>query len=117
SREKRYTFGFFFSAAPLFLAGCAVGWLILPNIVRLMASFVPPEDASFVEAKIYLDLVIKLMLAVGVAFVMPVFLVILNFVGVLTAETILKGWRVAILLISVFAALATPAADVVSMFL
>jgi sec-independent protein translocase protein TatC len=116
-KEKRYTFGFFFSAVPLFLAGCTAGWFVLPNIVRLMASFVPAEDASFVEAKVYLDFVLKLVLAVGIAFVLPVFLVLLNFIGVISAAAILKGWRVAILLIAVFCAIATPAADVVSMFL
>ncbi|MCU1546564.1 MAG: twin-arginine translocase subunit TatC [Homoserinimonas sp.] len=116
-REKRYTFGFFFSAVPLFLGGCAAGWFVLPHIVELMAGFVPAQDASFVEAKTYLDFVLKLVLAVGIAFVMPVFLVLLNFLGVVSAVAIIKGWRIAILLISVFCALATPAADVVSMFL
>jgi sec-independent protein translocase protein TatC len=82
-----------------------------------MANFVPSEDASFVEAKVYLDFVLKLVLAVGIAFVMPVFLVLLNFLGVISAVGILKGWRVAVLLIAVFCAIATPAADVMSMFL
>jgi sec-independent protein translocase protein TatC len=117
SKEKRYTFGFFFTAVPLFLAGCAAGWFVLPNIVELMANFVPPEDASIVEAKTYLDFVLKLVIAVGIAFVMPVFLVLLNFLGVISAVGILKGWRVAVLLIAVFCAIATPAADVMSMFL
>ncbi|MEX1077555.1 MAG: twin-arginine translocase subunit TatC [Homoserinimonas sp.] len=116
-KEKRYTFGFFFSAVPLFLAGCTAGWFVLPNIVALMATFVPPEDASFVEAKTYLDFVLKLVLAIGIAFVMPVFLVLLNFLGIISAVSIIKGWRVAVLLIATFCALATPAADVVSMFL
>ena len=38
-RERRFTFGFFFSAIPLFLAGCAAGFLVLPHIVELMATF------------------------------------------------------------------------------
>ena len=42
---------------------------------------------------------------------------LLNFVGILQGKTILKGWRWAILSIAVFTAFATPAADVVSMFL
>jgi sec-independent protein translocase protein TatC len=116
-REKRYTFGFFFSAVPLFLAGCYAGWWVLPHIVELMANFVPNEDASIVEAKTYLDFVLKLMLAIGIAFVMPVFLVLLNFMGVLSARAILAGWRWAILIIATFCAIATPAADVMSMFL
>ena len=117
SKEKRYTFGFFFSAVPLFIAGCAAGWFVLPHIVELMASFVPQEDASIVSARIYFDFVLKLVIATGVAFVLPVFLVILNFLGVMSATSILKGWRVAILVITLFTAIVTPAADVLSMFL
>ena|SRR5690554_679562 len=116
-KEKRYTFSFFFSAVPLFFAGCAAGWFVFPNIVALMTSFVPAEDASITEAKAYLDLVLKLIIAVGIAFVLPVFLVLLNFMGILSASSILKGWRVAILMIVIFCALATPAADVMSMFM
>jgi sec-independent protein translocase protein TatC len=49
--------------------------------------------------------------------VLPVFLVLLNFIGVLSARAIIHGWRWAIVLISVFTAIATPAADVISMVL
>jgi sec-independent protein translocase protein TatC len=116
-KEKRYTFGFFFSAVPLFLAGCAAGWFVLPHIVELLTGFASPDDAAYIEATDYLNFVLKLVLAVGVAFVMPVFIVLLNFIGILSAKAILKGWRVAILLICLFTAFATPAADVFSMFL
>ncbi len=116
-RERGYTLGFLLTAIPLFLAGCAAGWYVLPHIVELMATFVPPEDASLLDARYYLDFVLKLVVATGVAFVLPVFLVLLNFVGVLQGKTILKGWRWAVLAIVLFTAIATPAADVVSMFL
>jgi sec-independent protein translocase protein TatC len=116
-KEKRYTFGFFFSAVPLFFLGAACGWILFPHMVQLLTSFSAPEDAIYLDAKIYYDFVLKLVLAVGIAFVLPVFLVLLNFVGVLSARSILKGWRVAILIIATFCAIATPAADVISMFL
>ena len=116
-KEKRYTFGFFFSAVPLFFLGAACGWVLFPHMVQLLTGFSAPEDAIYLEAKIYYDFVLKLVLAVGIAFVLPVFLVLLNFVGVLSAAAILKGWRIAILVIATFCAIATPAADVISMFL
>lgn len=116
-REKRYTFGFFFTAIPLFLAGCAAGWYVLPHIVTLLSSFAPEGSASIMDAKEYLNFVLKLVLAVGIAFVLPVFLVMLNFIGILSARAIIKAWRVAILSITLFTAIATPAADVFSMFL
>ena len=116
-REKRYTLGFFFSAIPLFLAGCAAGWFVLPHIVQLMFSFVPEGATTIYDTKYYIDFVLKLVLATGIAFVLPVFLVLLNFIGILQGVTILRGWRWAILTITVFTAIATPAADVISMFL
>jgi sec-independent protein translocase protein TatC len=117
STEKRYTFGFFFTAVPLFLAGCAAGWYVLPHVVELMTSFAPVEDSAFINAQGYFDFVLKLVVAIGVAFVLPVFIVLLNFAGIISAQSIIKSWRVAILVITLFTAIATPAADVVSMFL
>jgi sec-independent protein translocase protein TatC len=43
--------------------------------------------------------------------------VLLNFVGVLSARTILKSWRIALVVIVCFTAAVTPAADVASMLL
>lgn len=116
-KEKRYTFGFFFTAIPLFLAGCAAGWFVLPHIVELLTGFASQQDAAYIQATDYLNFVLKLVLAIGVAFVMPVFIVLLNFMRIISARAILKAWRVAILLIALFTAIATPAADVFSMFL
>jgi len=115
--EKKYFYGFFLTAVPLFLAGCAAGWYVLPHVVELMTSFAPAEDAAFVNAQNYFDFVLKLMLAVGIAFVLPVFVVLLNFAGVISAQSIIKSWRVAVLVIILFTAIATPAADVISMFM
>ncbi|MCS5731366.1 twin-arginine translocase subunit TatC [Herbiconiux moechotypicola] len=116
-RERRYTLGFFFAAAPLFVAGCVTGFDLFPHVVEMLASFAPSDDSTVLVASYYVDFVLKLVLAVGVAFVLPVFVVLLNFVGLLPGRAIVKGWRVAVLGILVFSALATPSADVVSMFL
>ncbi|MHB1235090.1 MAG: twin-arginine translocase subunit TatC, partial [Microbacteriaceae bacterium] len=116
-KEKGYVFGFFFTAIPLFLAGCAAGWFVLPHIVSLLTSFASKDSTALMPAEDYLNFVLKLVLAVGVAFVMPVFLVLFNFMGMISGKGILKAWRIAVLLIVVFTAIATPAADVFSMFL
>ncbi|MBB4667505.1 sec-independent protein translocase protein TatC [Microbacterium marinum] len=114
-KEVKYTFGFVASAVPLFFAGAFFGWLILPHLVELMAGFTPVGASNFYDAKYYYDFVFKLLLVVGVSFVTPVFLVALNLAGVMTGKEIMKGWRVAIVIATVFAGAATPAADIVSM--
>ena len=116
-QEIRYTVGFVAAAIPLFFAGCATGLLVMPNIVKLMFEFVPGGAAARYDATYYYDFVFKLLLFVGIAYVLPVFLVALNLAGIMSARTILKGWRIAILIAVTFAAIATPPADVVSTFI
>lgn len=116
-KEKRYVFGFFFTAIPLFLGGCAFGWYVTPHLVQVFASFAPSQDATILTASDYFNFVLKLVLAVGVAFVTPVFIVLLNMIGILPATGILKAWRWAILCSIIFAALATPSTDIVSMLM
>jgi sec-independent protein translocase protein TatC len=116
SRELKYALGFFLTTVPLFLAGCAAGWFVVPHIVELLASFAPQQDSSFIRASDYFTFILKLVITVGIAFVLPVFLVLFNLVGVLSAKSILRAWRVAMLVIILFTAIATPSADVVSMF-
>lgn len=116
-REKRVAVGFLAAAVPLFFAGVTAGWWVLPNIVVLLTGFAPEESATLLTARVYLDFALKLVIAIGIGFVLPVFLVIANAIGVLSARAIIKGWRVAIIVIALFTALATPAADVVSMVL
>ncbi len=116
-KEVRYTVGFVSAAVPLFFAGVYVGWLVMPHIVEIMATFSPEGASNLYDTKYYYDFVLKLLLVVGVSFIIPVFLVALNFAGIMSGMAILKGWRVAILVAVVFAGLATPAADIVSMLL
>ena len=114
-KEIRYTAAFVCTAIPLFFSGCAVGFILIPHVVDVLASFTPDDGALFLTAIEYYDLVFKLLIVVGCAFVLPIFLVALNLVGVVSGRTILKGWRVAILVSAIFAGLTTPAADLVSM--
>ncbi|MCK6080553.1 twin-arginine translocase subunit TatC [Microbacterium sp. EYE_5] len=114
-KEVRYTVGFVAAAVPLFFSGAFFGWIMLPHLVELMAGFTPTGASNFYDAKYYYDFTFKLLLVVGVSFVTPVFLVALNLAGVMTGREIMKGWRVAIVIATVFAGAATPAADVVSM--
>jgi sec-independent protein translocase protein TatC len=116
-KELKYAFGFFFTAVPLFILGGVAGWLLVPHMVTLLTSFAPEQDSAIIAAKTYFDFVTKLVIAVGVAFVLPVFLVLLNFVGVLSARSIIASWRWAVISIALFTAIATPSADILSMFL
>lgn len=115
--ERKYVFGFVAAAVPLFIAGCATGWFILPRIIRLFVGFTPEGFTAFLGASDYWDFSLKLVFAVGVAYVLPVVVVFLNLAGVLTGRSILKGWRWAVLAATLFGAFVTPAGEVLSMFI
>ena len=115
-RERRYTFGFLAAAVPLFAAGCWMGFLLFPRMVELLTGFAPAEDSTLLQASYYVDFVLKIVVAAGMAFVFPVVLAMLNFLGVLPARVIARSWRVGLMAIVVFSALVTPAADALSMF-
>lgn len=116
-RERRYTLGFLFAAVPLFLAGCYVAWVSLPAFIKTMLAFTPAGSANIISASDYILFSIRILLIFGLSFVLPVVLVLLNFISLLSAATIRKSWRVAIFVSAVLAALATPTADPMSMFL
>ncbi|MCS5713556.1 twin-arginine translocase subunit TatC [Herbiconiux sp. CPCC 205716] len=116
-RERRFTLGFLAAALPLFIAGCLTGLALFPHVVELLAGFTPADDSTVLVASYYVDFVMKLVLAVGVAFVLPVFVVLLNFAGVLPGASVVRSWRVVVIGIVLFSALATPSADLMSMFL
>lgn len=116
-REKKFTLIFLFSAVPLFLAGCAFAWISFPTFVRTLLGFTPEGSANVINANEYVLFALRILLVFGITFVMPVVLVLLNFIGVLSAKSIIKSWRVAIVIIALVAALATPTADPMSMLL
>lgn len=86
-------------------------------MVELLASFASTEDSTLLQASYYVDFILKIVLATGIAFVLPVFLVMLNLLGVVSAGAIARSWRFVIVAIVLFSAIVTPAADVLSMFL
>lgn len=86
--ERKYVLGFLGAAIPLFLGGVVLGIIIMPRIIEVMATFAPTEDTIWYDAKTYYSFVLTLCLAVGIAFVVPVILVMLNFAGVVEGRAI-----------------------------
>jgi sec-independent protein translocase protein TatC len=116
-KERKYTVWFVVVAVPLFFAGTALAWSSLPTFVRVLVSFTPAGTANVINASEYILFTIRILLVFGIAFVLPVVLVLLNFAGVITAQNILKSWRMAIFVSAVIGAIATPVAEPMAMFL
>ncbi|HET8595471.1 MAG TPA: twin-arginine translocase subunit TatC [Intrasporangium sp.] len=116
-KEKRIARLFVVAAVPLFVAGCAVAFFTIPRMVAVLLSFTPPGAYNLQQATDYLNFVLRFIVAFGCAFLLPVFMVALNLVGVLPAKAMLRAWRPAVMIIFVFAAVMTPTPDPWSMFI
>jgi sec-independent protein translocase protein TatC len=99
------------AAVPLFLGGCFLATIAVQDAVEVLLGFTPKGAANLPDAALYLTFVTRFILAFGLAFLLPVFLVGLNVAHVLPGRIMLKGWRIAVILIFVFAAVMTPTPD------
>ncbi len=80
-KERRLALSFVAAAVPLFVGGVLLAWLVLPNAVRVLTDFTPSGGSNFISAQVYLSFVLRLLLAFGIAFLLPVVLVGLNLAG------------------------------------
>lgn len=114
-KEKRVTRLFVLAAVPLFLAGCYFAFIMVPKAVAVLLGFTPEGAYNLQDGSQYLNFVLKFIIAFGFAFLLPVFLVAFNIVGILPARAMLKAWRPAVMVIFVFAAIMTPTPDAYTM--
>ena len=114
-REKLYTLAFLGSAIPLFAAGVVVGFYLLPRAVELLTTFVPDHATNLIDAEQYLSFAMRMIVAFALGFVFPVVMVALSWLGIVSTRAWLRGWRWAVLIIFLFAAIATPTSDALSM--
>lgn len=115
-KERWYTAGFVSAGVPLFLAGAGLAWWFMPQAVGILTGFTPDDAVNLITAQMYLSFIMRMVLAFGLAFLLPVVMVGLNLAGLVRASTWIAAWRWAILLSFVFAAVATPTGDAISMF-
>jgi sec-independent protein translocase protein TatC len=113
--EKRWTQLFTVVAGPLFVAGVAVAYYVLPKGMEVLIGFTPSDIQSLIEFDKYLSFIIRMMLVFGIAFEIPLFVVMLNLAGVIRGATLgaYRPWIVVGTFI--FAAVATPSTDPFSM--
>jgi sec-independent protein translocase protein TatC len=115
AKEKKYAIPFVVSSVLLFALGAFVAYWTLDKALEFLISWGGEEVRANFQVSKYVSLVGLMVAAFGIAFEFPVLLVFLQLVGVLTPQTLAKGWRYAILAIFVIAAVITPSGDPYSM--
>lgn len=111
--ERKYTVPFVIGSTMLFYAGGVLFYFLLPLIVRFLLSFASADVKAQLSVGFYVAFCIRLMIAFGVVFQLPVVVTFLTQLGLLSSRTLIKNFRYAIVLTFVAAAILTPP-DVVS---
>lgn len=113
-KEKRIAFPLLASSVLLFYAGAAFAYFVVfPLIFAFFTSVGPTDVAVMTDINSYLDFVLKLFFAFGIAFEIPIAAVILIWSGLTTAEQLGKKRPYIIVGCFVFGMLLTPP-DVIS---
>ena len=117
AKEKRLAVGFLSVAIPLFLFGVLAAYWVLPQGIAVMMQFTPQgvDITNLFEINNYLNLLVQMMLIFGIGFLVPVFVVALNMIGVVSGDQLKKVRTYVIFGTFVFAAIATPGSDPFSM--
>ncbi len=112
--EKRWIFFGVPAASLLFAGGVLFTYLVMmPVAIPFLTSFL--DTQSNIILSDYIDFVTNLMFYIGLSFEFPLIIFILAKLKLVTARMLLKQWRIAIVAITIIAAMATPTTDPVNM--
>jgi sec-independent protein translocase protein TatC len=117
AHERRWTRVFAAVAGPLFLLGVATGYYVLPKGIEVLIGFTPEALQNLVEFGDYFRFLTRMLLVFGVAFEIPLFVVMLSLAGIVSGKALgeFRPWIVVGTF--VFAAVATPSTDPFSMLM
>lgn len=114
--EKRYAIPFVTASLVLFAFGAYVAYLTFPHALRFLSGAAGPHLTQIYSPSSYLNLIILLMVAFGVAFEFPVLLVSLELAGVVSPKRLSDFRRWAIVIIFAADAVFIPSSDPFSLF-
>ncbi|GAB4003938.1 twin-arginine translocase subunit TatC [Nocardioides ultimimeridianus] len=111
AHERKWSHVFMLIAGPLFLVGIVVGYVTLPKGLQILIGFNPHDVHNLVEFNEYLSFFSRTLLTFGIAFEIPVFVVLLNLAGIVKGSQLgaYRSWIIVGTFI--FAAAATPSTD------
>ena len=116
-REKKWAYMFVGAAAPLFAAGAALAYYVMSRGLHYLLALVPSGVSVMATVSNYLSYFEAMILGFGLAFELPLALVMLNLVGILSHDRIRKWRRIMIFSVFVFAGIASPSPDPLTMLM
>ena len=116
-REKKWAYLFAGIAAPLFAAGAVLAYFVMSRGLRYLLGLTPNGVLNLPSIDTYLSYFQGMILGFGLAFELPLALVILNMAHILTHQRFAKWRRLMLFAGFLFAGIANPSPDPISMLL
>ena len=116
-REKRWAYLFVGIASPLFAAGAVLAYVVMSRGLRYLLGLAPNGVLNLPSIDTYLSYFQGMILGFGLAFELPLALVILNVAHILTHARFRKWRRLMLFAAFLFAGIANPSPDPISMLL
>ena len=108
--EKRWMLPFVFVASVMFVAGSLLGYFyIFPIAFNFFLSQAAQPIHPMLSMSDYLSFASGLLFAFGFLFEIPVFVILLNLIGLVSAKSLWRTWRYCVAGIFVLSAVLTPA--------
>ncbi len=117
-REKRYLFTALPFVSVLFLLGAAFSfWIAAPRAFEFLSTFNRGLFIWSPRGEEVISFYLTLMIGMGLAFEMPVIMLLLSKLHILSARRMAQFWRYALVLILIAAAIITPTPDPFNMMI
>ncbi len=117
-KEKSYAVPFLLSSTFLFLLGGAFAYyVILPTALEFLINQFGAPFRAMVSALEYFNFEVVILVGMGLVFQLPVLVAFLSLFGLVTPGFLWKNFRYAFLLILIVAAVISPTADALNLFL
>jgi sec-independent protein translocase protein TatC len=117
SREKKWSYIFLGTAIPLFLIGITLCYWSLGRSMHYLLGLTPTGVGNYIQVDQYMSFVMAMLLAFGLAFELPLLIVMLNLAGILTHQRFRKWRRLMIFGVFVIAGMANPSPDPITMLI
>jgi sec-independent protein translocase protein TatC len=117
-REKRWIYLALPATTGLFLTGVAFAWFIMvPAALKFLQEFESDVFRAEWTAELYIAFLTSLLFWIGVAFELPVVVFVLARLGIVGPRPLIQNWRLAVVIMTVVAAVITPTVDPFNMLL
>ena len=118
AHEKKVLLPFTVLSSICFLGGAAFGYFVVfPPAFRFLVGYTTDYLSPMPAVAEYFSLALRLLIAFGVVFELPIFMVLLAKMGVVDVRFLNRHRKYAILISFVIAAIVTPTPDIVNQML